>query len=196
MIDNCLRKNIFLIKEHIGMFKAANNYDIYDPETGEIIMKCREPNLGFFTKLLRFSDYKRMTPFEIFIKDRNDKTLVKVSRGISIFLSDVSVSSEGGEVIGSFKQRFSVLKSRFDILDKSGNLSCYLKGSFSGWDFRFVRNDIEIAKITKKWSGIGKELFTSADNYILEINESVSVNDEVRKLVVAAVMCIDMVIKE
>ena len=32
----------FLVKEHIGMFKAANNYDIYDPQTGQIIMECRE----------------------------------------------------------------------------------------------------------------------------------------------------------
>ena len=29
-------KNLFLVKEHIGIFKAANNYDILDPETGEL----------------------------------------------------------------------------------------------------------------------------------------------------------------
>ena len=27
-----LEKNLFLFKEHIGMFKASNNYDIYDPD--------------------------------------------------------------------------------------------------------------------------------------------------------------------
>ena len=27
-----LRKNAFLVKEHVGMFKAANNFDIFDPE--------------------------------------------------------------------------------------------------------------------------------------------------------------------
>jgi hypothetical protein len=26
-----LTRNVYLVKEHIGMFKAANNYDIYDP---------------------------------------------------------------------------------------------------------------------------------------------------------------------
>ena len=60
-----LKKNQYFIKEHLGILKAANNYDIYDVDTEEKILECREPNLGFFTKLLRFSDYKRMTPFEV-----------------------------------------------------------------------------------------------------------------------------------
>ena len=30
-----LNMNRFLVKEHVGVFKAANNYDIYDPETGK-----------------------------------------------------------------------------------------------------------------------------------------------------------------
>lgn len=30
-----LNKNLFLVKEHIGVFKAANNYDIFDPITNQ-----------------------------------------------------------------------------------------------------------------------------------------------------------------
>ena len=36
-----LRKNLFLVKEHVGMFKAANNFDILDPDTGEIVRTDR-----------------------------------------------------------------------------------------------------------------------------------------------------------
>ena len=39
-------------------------------------------------------------------------------------------------------------------------------------------------------------MFTSADNYMLEISNDVPQNDDVRKLILAAVMCIDMVLKE
>ena len=35
-------RNVLLIKEHIGMFKAANNFDIFDPATGEPLPYCRE----------------------------------------------------------------------------------------------------------------------------------------------------------
>ena len=48
----------------------------------------------------------------------------------------------------------------------------------------------------KKVGGIGKELFTSADNYTLEISEAVPADHVARQLILAAVMCIDMVLKE
>ena len=50
--------------------------------------------------------------------------------------------------------------------------------------------------LLKKWAGIGKELFTTADSYILQISETVPENDFIRQLIIAAVMCIDMVLKE
>ncbi len=71
-----------------------------------------------------------------------------------------------------------------------------LKGKWTGWDFRFLAGDIEYAHVSKKWAGLGKELFTSADNYILEISDQVPADHPARILIVAAVMCIDMVLKE
>ena len=82
------------------------------------------------------------------------------------------------------------------MLDANGNSLCWLKGSWTSWDFRFEKNGIQIAQVTKKWAGIGKELFTSADNYMLIIDPVVPAQDPVRQLILAAVMCIDMVLKE
>jgi len=53
-----------------------------------------------------------------------------------------------------------------------------------------------LAHVSKKWSGIGKEFFTSADNYVLEIYNHVPQDDVLRPLIAASVMCIDMVFKE
>jgi uncharacterized protein YxjI len=50
--------------------------------------------------------------------------------------------------------------------------------------------------VSKKWAGLGKELFTTADNYMLSIRETVPVQGPVRLLILAAVMCIDMVLKK
>ena len=36
-MNEALSKNIYLVKEHRGILKAANNYDIYDPDTRMII---------------------------------------------------------------------------------------------------------------------------------------------------------------
>ena len=191
-----LNKNLFLVKEHVGMFKAANNYDIHDPQTGEIIMECREERLGMFTKFLRFTKYKRMTPFDIEIRTPDGHQLVRVTKGVSIFLSKVKVHDEHGQVIGGFKQKFFSIGGAFTVLDANDNPICMLKGKWTGWDFRFMDGETELAHVTKKWAGLGKELFTSADNYVLEISQSVPADSPVRQLILAAVMCIDMVLKE
>ena len=191
-----LKQNLFFIKEHVGIFKAANNFDIYKPDTQELIMACREEKLGIFTKFLRFTDYKRMTPFHIEIKSTNGEKVLTVKRGVSFFLSTVDVFDENDNIVGRFKQKFFSIGGKFDVLDSQDNVLCSLKGKWTSWDFKFMQGDSQLAQVTKKWAGIGKELFTSADNYMLTIDESDKKEDNTRILIVAAVMCIDMVLKE
>jgi len=190
-----LRQNTFFVKEHVGIFKAANNYDILDPQTKQIIMECREPNLGFISKILRFTDYKRMTPFEVVVTAAG-KPVVTVKRGISLFKSTVRVLDERGTLIGTFKQKWFSLGGAFNVLDANDQPVCTLKGKWTGWEFKFLQGDKELAVVSKKWAGLGKELFTTADNYVLAINEAVPADSPVRSLILAAVMCIDMVLKE
>ena len=191
-----LTRNTFLVKEHVGLFKASNNFDIFDPETGLQILHCREPALGVFTKLLRFTDYKRYTPFHVVISDSSGQMVVSVRRGISLWRSRVEVLDETGQVIGFFQQHLLSIGGKFEVLDATGHSLCWLKGSWTSWNFRFEQDGQELAQVTKKWAGLGKELFTSADNYMLVINPIVPTDAPVRKLILAAVMCIDMVLKE
>jgi uncharacterized protein YxjI len=191
-----LTRNLYLVKEHVGLFKAANNFDVFEPETGERILECREEKLNPITKLLRFTDFKRMTPFNVEIRRPGGQPLIRVSRGFCFFLSKVKVFDENDRQIGSFKQKLLSVGGSFDVLDPDDQVLCTLKGKWTGWDFRFMSGDVEFAHVTKKWSGLGKELFTSADNYMIQISESVPEENPVRSLILAAVVCIDMVLKE
>ena len=191
-----LQNNLFLVKEHIGVFKAANNFDIYDPSSGEMLMECREDSLGAFTKLLRFTEYKRMTPFDISVRDTEGKQVLRVRRGISIFLSKVEVFDADDTLVGLFKQKLFSIGGAFNVLNANEEPVCTLKGNWVGWDFRFTMEDFQYARVNKKWGGIGKEMFTSADNYMLEISDEVQPMDSTRQLIMAAVLCIDMVLKE
>jgi len=195
-VHEVLNRNLFLVKEHVGMFKAANNFDIFDPESGETLMECREDKLGAITKMLRFTDYKRMTPFDVRVRTPDGTPVVRVTRGVSIFLSKVSVLDENDQVIGGFKQKFFSVGGKFDVLDPNDQPVCTLKGKLTGWNFRFLRDNMELAQVSKKWAGLGKEMFTSADTYALSISESVPPDSTLRILILAAVMCIDMVLKE
>jgi uncharacterized protein YxjI len=191
-----LNRNVFLIKEHVALFKASSNYDVYDPQTGAVIMCCREPGLGMITKALRFTDYKRMTPFDVRITKPTGELLIQVKRGFSLFLSNVRVYDGAGELLGGFKQKLFSIGGSFTVLNAAGEPVCELKGKWTGWDFRFQSGGLELARVTKQWNGIGKELFTSADNYVLEIDDNVPPSGSIRKLILAAVMTIDLVLKE
>lgn len=191
-----LNQNVFLVKEHVGMFKAANNFDIYDPESGEQIILCREERLGMFTKMLRFTDYKRMTPFHVELKTPEGEPVLSIKRGVSLFLSSVDVLDHEEERIGGFKQRFFSIGGSFGVLGPNDQELCTLKGKWTGWEFKFVRDGREFARVSKKWSGMGKEFFTSADNYVLEIADDVPPDNPIRILIMGAVMCIDLVLKE
>lgn len=191
-----LNRNTFLVQEKVGMFKASNNYDILDPQTMQPILHCREERLGCFTKLFRFSDYKTKTPFEIDINTPEGQRVITVKRGISIFLSNVQVLDENNLVLGRFKQQFFSIGGKFKVYDADDNVMCMLKGRWTGWNFKFVKDGRTFAEVSKRWAGVAKEFFTSADNYVLHIHDDVPENDPIRPMILAAVMCIDMVLKE
>jgi uncharacterized protein YxjI len=195
-MHTALRANQFFVKEHVGAFKASNNYDIFDPATNQKTMECREPNLGIISKIFRFTDYKRMTPFDIEIRTPEGAKVLTVKRGISLFLSKVEVLDEHDRVVGYFKQKLFSIGGKFDVLNADDSVVCTLKGKWTSWEFRFVQGEKELASVSKKWAGLGKELFTTADNYMLAIDNSIGADDSRRILILAAVMCIDMVLKE
>jgi uncharacterized protein YxjI len=195
-MHDVLNHNLFLIKEHVGLFKAASDYDIFDPGTGALMLECREEKLGVITKMLRFTKYKRMTPFDSIVRTPDGQQVVRVRRGVSFFLSKVRVMDENDVQAGGFKQKLFSIGGAFRVLDANGQPLCDLKGKWTGWDFRFMKDGMEFGHVAKKWAGLGKELFTSADNYVLQISDDVPPGHPVRQLILAAVLCIDLVLKE
>src|SRR5262245_27850288 len=114
-----LNRNLYLVKEHVGFLKAANNFDIFDPQTNEHILNCREDRLGFFTKMLRFTDYKRFRPFDIEVSTTSGEPVLHVRRGTTLFISKVDVhdGDENGTRIGGFKQKLFSVGGAFHVLD-------------------------------------------------------------------------------
>jgi uncharacterized protein YxjI len=119
-----------------------------------------------------------------------------VKRGFSLILSKVDVFDEKEILVGKFQQKLFSIGGKFDVLDSNENMLCTLQGKWISWDFKFANETEEFAHASKKWAGLGKELFTTADNYILNISENVAENDPKRILILGAVLCIDMVLKE
>jgi uncharacterized protein YxjI len=195
-VEEILSRNVLLVKEHVGFFKVSSEYDVIDPETGQIVLYCREPNLGTLTKAFRFTKYRNMTPFDVHITTPEGELVVQVTRGLSLFLSQVQVHDGEGAKLGSFRQKLLSVGGSFSVLDAQDEPMCDLKGKWTGWEFRFMTGSQEFACVTKKWNGIGKELFTSADSYVLQISDAVPAGHPLRRLILGAVLTIDRVLKE
>ncbi len=195
-MNSILNQNLFFIKEHVGMFKAANNFDILDPDSKEIIMTCRENNLGAFTKMFRFTKYKRNTPFNIEIQTASGEQVLRIKRDVSFLKSEVQVFDSNDKLAGFLEQKLLSVGGKLYLKNSRKKIICVLQGNWRNWEFKLVRDNEEIALVSKKWAGLGKELFTSADNYILKIEETVDKDDSIRLLALAAVLCIDMILKE
>ena len=195
-INSLLQRNSFFIKEHLGMFKLSNNYDVYDSNTKEIILNSREQKASLLTKLFRLEkSTKIFTPFNLKITSSLGSSLLSVKKDWHFLYAKVSVFDEKDKLIGYFKQqnilgRFKGIQfNAYDIEDK---FLFKIKGRYN---FKLVNDQEDLGSIVKEWK-TAKEIFTSADDYVLEINDTVSKNDFSRYFLLAAVFCIDMVLHE
>lgn len=111
-------------------------------------------------------------------------------------MSKVDVRDKNQALLGRFKQKFFSVGGKFDVLGPDEQVLRQLTGKWTRWNFSSGFQGIEFARVSKEWSGIGKEFFTSDDNYILSINSRVEAHRPLRSLIMATVMCIDMVLKE
>ena len=195
MID-VLKRNRFLVEEQAGLLKTSFRYDVRDPESGEILLQCREGALSKTTSLFRMTEYRRTTPFDVRVYTPDDALVMRVTRGVPVFSSRVRVVDAEDVPIGGFRQKVFSFASVFDVVDARNQSVCSLKGKASGTEFRFLTPDgATLARVTKKWAGTAKELFTNADHYLLEIDEAVPMESTIRQLIVSSALCIGLVVK-
>lgn len=194
-----LDRSVYLVKEHVGLLKFSNTYDIFDPETKEQIGIAQEKP-GSLIFALQFLIDKKLLPTKIFVYEGADpedesKLLFSIHRGITFLRSQVDICDPEGKVLGWMKSKIFSLGGGFDVFDSAGNPVASVKGDWKGWNFRFVdKSDHEIGTISKKWAGLGKELFTSADTYVISLTAGAAAAKAV--LLLAAGLAVDTVFKE
>ena len=192
-----LDRSTFLIKEHVGFAKLHEVYDIIDPANGEKIGEARE-EASTVIKLLKFVLNKTMLPFRIVIRDAVGMELVEVRRGWTFFRSVVHVFDADGNRLGYFRQKLLSVGGQLQFFDDQDHHVATLKGDWKGWNFGFSTPEgTELGVVTKKWAGIGKELFTTADTYVVDISSGVTEGSAgLVPLLLAGAVSIDMVFKE
>jgi uncharacterized protein YxjI len=192
-----LDRRTLLIKERVGFLKLVDAFDIYDPATGAQVGIARE-NVSVLLKLLRLLINKRLLPTRVEVRERDDTpVLMTLRRGVALIHACVSVRDASDTEIGLFKSKFFSIGGGFHVLDAQKQPIAEVKGDWKGWNFKFLAPDgSELGTVTKKWAGLGKELLTSADNYIIALTDSRQLPRNTAMLLLAAGLAIDTVYKE
>lgn len=188
----------FIVKEHVGLLKLTDTYDIFDPETQEKIGLARE-NIHGLMKVLRLLVNKKILPTAVDVTegDENGPIAFRITRGFTFIRQKVMVEDASGEHIGYFKSKLLSIGGGFYVYDMQDKQIAEVKGNWKGRSFKFLApNGNELGLVDMKWGGIAKELFTSADTYIVSLNEKTAESRIATILLLAAALAIDIVFKE
>lgn len=191
-----LDRNTFFIKEHVGLLKLTEAFDILDPATNQIIGLAKEEPPAW-AKWLRLGIGKDNLPtaFSIY-ENEMMPPVASIKRGFTFLRSKIHVVAGDGRPLGYFKSKLISIGGGFHVFDPRDQKVAEVKGNWKGWDFQLLdANGRELGRVTKKWAGLGKELFTSADNYMITLAAGLR-NPDLAALLLAAGIAIDTVYKE
>jgi uncharacterized protein YxjI len=195
-----LDRSTFFVKEHVGLFKMSDAYDILDPESKAKIGLARESTPGW-VQALRFLLNKRMLPTAVEIIESPDdqgrgNLVATIRRGFTLLRAKVQIMV-GGREVGHLRSKLFSIGGGFTIHDATGRQIGEVKGSWTGWNFQILdQGGRELGTVSKQWSGLGKELFTSADNYMISLTGSGDIMVDLKVLLLSAALAIDTVYNE
>ncbi len=192
-----LEAHRYLVKEQVKFLASHHTYDIYDGDTQEHVAVAEE-KIGAVTQLLRWFVSKQLMPTRVEVREKPDDSLVfTISRGGYLFRSRVEVHDAQDALVGYFKSKLISWSGGFHVYDKEGRPFAEVSGNFIGFKYRMTTPDcrVELGHVSKQWKGLVKEMFTSADTYMVELNEDLSEQPLAKMLVLAAALATDMIFK-
>ncbi len=186
-------KQTFELAE-IFNFETRNKYRICD-ELGRDIAFAAEQQKGMLGFLFRqFLGHWRT--FEIHFYDNNRQEFMIARHPFRWFFQKIELYEMNGRQIGSIERRFSILTKRFKVQDTLERVLLEVASPlWRIWTFPFTRNGRELARVTKKWTGIGYEMFTDKDTFLVEFDDPSLTQDE-RALILAAAIYVDLLFFE
>ena len=186
-------KQTFELAELIG-FETRNRYRIRD-EKGQDVAYAAEQQKSILGHLLRvFLGHWRS--FSIHIFDPSRKEILIAKHPFRWYFRRIEVSEANGKRLGTIEKRFSFFSKRFDIYDENQRLLFETKSPiWRPWSFQLRRHGKELARISKKWTGIGFEMFTDKDTFLVDFTDPTLPENE-RSLILVASLYIDLLFFE
>jgi uncharacterized protein YxjI len=190
-----LTEQLLVVNQKPKIMELTNEYAVFDAE-GTQIGAVRQVGQSGARKVLRaLTSLDQFLTTRLEVVDVAGNVLLKLTRPGKIMKSRVVVEDATGQELGQIVQQNVIGKIRFSLEAGGQPLGSINAENWRAWNFNIQdQTGTEAARITKTWEGLAKTMFTTADNYVVQIHRPLE--DPLHSLVVAAALGVDTALKQ
>jgi uncharacterized protein YxjI len=191
-----LTEDVLVISQKAKLIETMNEYEVFDGD-GNTIGTIRELEQSTTKRVVRLlSDVDQFLTHKLGVFDANGDAVCTLVRPAKLMKSKIKIADAAGADRGAILQDNVMGKKHFNLVDEHGvKVGSIDAENWRSWDFAIHdATGAEVGRVTKKWKGILKEGYTTADTYVLEIDAEVS--DDLRLMMVASAAALDVALKQ
>lgn len=191
--DRVLRESVLVVSQKAKLVEVRAEYRILD-QNGGCVASVRESGRSILKNVVSpIPESSRSHRLQIF--DPHGGHLMTLAQPASLWKAKVDVRDSDGREIGQIVQRtLGMFRGvRFALMSHDrevGSIEAEELRNFSFCIMDDSRN--EIGRVSKTWAGLAKEIFSQADNYVVQIRQPL--DEPLRSLVVCAAIVLDTVL--
>ncbi|MFC5285696.1 phospholipid scramblase-related protein [Actinokineospora guangxiensis] len=186
---------VLVVNQRVKLIEMANEYAVYD-QHGRQIGAVVQVGQSALKKALRFvSSVDQFMTHRLEVRDAHGQVALRLTRPAKLVKSRVLVERGDGSPVGEIRQENAIGKIRFAFEVGGQRVGGIQAENWRAWNFAITDvGGAEVARITKTFEGLAKTMFTTADNYVLQIHRQLS--DPLLSLVVASALTVDTALKQ
>jgi uncharacterized protein YxjI len=195
-MSDLLTTDRLVFNQKAKLIEMNTEFKIRDTDGNEVGL-IRQENQSTAKKIARLvSSLDQFMTHTLGVFDVGGERVVELTRPRKIMKSTVLVKDGAGAEVGRIVQRNMIGKIRFGLEDASGSeVGSINAENWRAWNFSIKdAAGAEVARITKTWEGLAKTLFTTADDYLLEV--SGSPDPTLRRMILASAAGVDLALKQ
>ncbi|MFD3558424.1 phospholipid scramblase-related protein [Streptomyces sp. NPDC058686] len=186
---------VLVVNQKAKLIELTNEYTVMD-QNGAQIGSVVQVGQSTLKKVARFvSSLDQFMTHKLEIRDAYGQPQLVMTRPAKFMKSRVVVERPDGSPVGEIVQQNMIGKINFGINVNGRQIGAIKAENWRAWNFSIVDHaDNEVARITKTWEGLAKTMFTTADNYVLQIHYQLP--EPLLSLVVATALTVDTALKQ
>lgn len=186
---------ILVVNQKAKLIELNNQYSVFNKD-GQQVAAVNQVGQSAMKKALRLvASVDQFLTHRLEITDAQGNVVLRLTRPAKIMKSTVIVSDGNDQEIGRIVQDNMIGKIHFSLQAGGHTYGSIKAENWRAWNFRIEdHTGVEIARITKTFEGVAKTLFTTADNYVVQIHTQIP--QPLNALVVASALSVDTALKQ